>query len=214
MQERLTTKDIAAGLTDIGAVYLAPERKKLASGKLSCLYFNVGDLVISHPKEKDLVIDALAQTYRDLKTSSNRLVGVPEGANCIASSVADRLKIGQLRVRETMTGHGDQRSIEGYFEIGQLVTVVEDVMSTGGSTIKRAIEPIKTAGLKPHAVIALIDREYGGIQAMQKLGIAVRAFTTTTEIAEELIRGGMLNDQQITLLQEELEELKAVKTAG
>lgn len=197
MKERLTTADLTTALTDIEGIYLAPERKMLASKRLSCLYFNVGDLVV----------EALVQTYRDLKINTNRIVGVPEGANCLASSLSDRLRIGQLRVRETITGHGDQRSIEGYFEEGQLVTVVEDVLSTGGSTIKRAIDPLEAAGLKPQAVIALIDRQYGGIQAIRNRGMAVKAFTTTTEIAKELIRGGMLNDQQIRLLKEELEEI-------
>lgn len=211
MPERLTVQDLVPALERTGSIYLAPERKRLASGRLSCLYFNVGDLVVSFPDEKDLVIRALVQTYRDSGIVSDRAIGVPEGMNLLASSVGDTLRLGQLRVRESMTGHGDQRTIEGDYRTGQTIATFEDVMSTGGSTEKRAIEPIKAVGLEPNVVIALIDREYGGIQKIRRLGIPTFAFTTTTEIAEELVRVSALNDRQLRLLQEELEELKSFK---
>jgi orotate phosphoribosyltransferase len=207
--ERITVKDLVPALADIGAIYLTSKKKRLASGRMSCLYFNVGDLIISFPFEKQLVVDALVQTYLDSKIKSDRLIGVPEGMNCLVSSLADRLGIGQLRVREVMTNHGDQKSIEGNFAKDQTVAVFEDVMSTGESTVKRAIVPLKESNLIPNAVIALIDREYGGIPMIRnKLGLPSVAFTTTSEIADELVRLSVLNDQQHRLLQEELEELK------
>lgn len=209
--ERLTVRDLVPALIRTNAITLAEERKVLASGRKSFLYFNIGDLVISYPDEKKLVVAAMAQTYRDSGITSDRLIGVPEGANCLASSLTDTLGIGQLRVRETKAEHGDQRSIEGFYLPGYTVGVKEDVMSTGGSTIQRAIEPVRDAGLEPNVVTALIDREYGGIQKLRGMGIPAFAFTTTTEIAEELKRIDALNKRQLILLEEELEELKSFK---
>ena len=122
--------------------------------------------------------------------------------------MADKTWLGQLRVRETQSDHGEERSIEGYFEPDMTVGIIEDVISTGGSTINRAIEPVKAAGLQPKLVIALIDRQYGGVPKLEELGYMVKTYTTTTEIAEVLINENLVSAQQIRLLQEELEELK------
>ena len=88
------------------------------------------------------------------------------------------------------------------------VAIIEDVIGTGGSTNTRANLPLLMAKLIPTAVIALIDRQYGGVQKFRNLGYAVQAFATTTEIAEVLINENLVSDQQIRLLQEELGELK------
>src|SRR5438874_2184524 len=132
--ERLTVRELIPALVNTGVMYLAHERKQLASGRTSRLYFNVGDLIISFPQEKEIVVAALAQTYRDSGITSERVIGVPEGMNCLTSSISDELQIGQLRIREKMSKHGDQRSIEGRYSAGQTVAVFEDVISTGGST--------------------------------------------------------------------------------
>lgn len=194
-----------------GGIYIAPERRKLASGRMSCFYLNIGDLVPSYPAVNDLVVMALVQTYyeaEDRGIVSDRVIGVPEGMNCVTASIKDDLHIGQLRVRELQTGHGDQRSIEGYFEPGMKVAVFEDVMSTGGSTIDRAIKPIQEVDLLPSVVIALVDRQYGGMSKIrEEFGIPTLAFTNTTEIVESLIRQNIPNDAEIRLLQQELAEL-------
>lgn len=209
MGERVTVDELTIALASTkGGIYIAPERKKLASGRMSCFYLNIGDLVPSYSEVNDLAARALVQTYDAADEPSDRVIGVPEGMNCLTATIKDMLWIGQLRVRETQTGHGDQRSIEGYFEPGMKVAIFEDVMSTGGSTITRAIEPIKTVGLLPNVVIALVDRQFGGIPKLRnELSIPAYAFTNTTEIVESLIRQKIPNDAQIRLLQQELAEL-------
>lgn len=211
MSESFTVSHLTHALLETKrGLYIAPERKTLASGRISCLYFNIGDEVISYPRIRNNVIEALELVYRSSGLWPGRWVGVPEGANCLAAILAEKTGIGQLRVRETQTDHGDQRSIEGYFEPNMTVGVIEDVISTGGSTITRAIEPVKAVGLKPYLVIALIDRQYGGVPKLKDFGLTVKAFTTTTEIAKCLINESLVNDQQIRLLKEELEELKNI----
>lgn len=205
----VTPREFTLALAETnGGIRLADERKKLASGRLSLFYINLGDLVVSYPHVKNLATRAAVQTYLETGVNVDRVIGVPEGMNMLASSIGDLMGVGQLRVREQMSDHGDQRSIEGNFEEGMRVGVFEDVMSTGGSTEKRSINPLRAVGLKPEVVIALVDREYGGIPAMRRLGLTVAAFTNTTQMAEILIAEGGLPDNKIRLLQEELAELK------
>ena len=212
MLERITVDELTFALANTkSGIYIAPERKKLASGRMSCFYLNIGDLVPSYPEINDIAALALVQTYETANETSNRVIGVPEGMNCLTATVKDMLWIGQLRVRELQTGHGDQRSIEGYFEPGMKVAVFEDVMSTGGSTISRAIVPVKAAGLNPNVVIALVDRQYGGISKIRnEFSIPTFAFTNTTAIVESLIRQNIPNDSEIRLLQQELTELTSI----
>lgn len=214
MAERVTVSELVHGLLETKrGIYIAPERKTLASGQTSCVYFNIGDEIISYPYYKELIGNALAQTYQNIPTqiraNLDRLVGVPEGANMLTSSLGDRVGVGQLRMRETKTDHGDQSSIEGDYEMGiTTIGIIEDVMSTGKSTIERLIQPAMLQGLYPRLVVTLINREYGGMPKMIELGLIARAFATTTEIAEVLINENLVNDQKIRLLKEELEELK------
>jgi orotate phosphoribosyltransferase len=207
--------ELTTALLDIDSIYIGEERKTLASGRKSCLYFNVGDKVISFPTVKDMVVDALADTYRLASVSADRIVGVPEGANMLNSSVGDHLGIGQLRIRESQTeDHGMQRGIEGAHGTESDVCIIEDVISTGGSTVGRAAEPLVAAGLKPVAVVSLIDRQFRS-QANKDIvrtagGIVIPTFSycTTTDIARVLIEGSMVSDAKIRLLEQELEELK------
>jgi len=191
-------------------LYIAPERRKLASGRMSCFYLNIGDRVMSYPYLKSMTVTALTETYlkADVEGRSDRIIGVPEGMHNLTSSVGDRLYIGQLKVREHHTDHGDQKSIEGEYEPGMTVGVFEDVMSTGGSTITRAIEPVKAAGLTPNLVIALVDRQYGGIPKLRnELHIPTFAYTNTRELVESLLRQDIPSIAQIKLLEQELAEL-------
>lgn len=189
-------------------IYIAQERRKLASGRMSCFYLNIGDVVISYPHLNNLVAQALVETYLDSGIPSDRIIGVPEGMNCLTATVKDYIRTGQLRVRETKTDHGDQATIEGEYEPGMTVAIFEDVMSTGGSTITRAIEPVQAAGLIPNVVVALVDRQYGGIPKIRgELNIPTFAFTNTREVVESLIKQSIPNDAQIRLLEQELAEL-------
>lgn len=209
MSEIVSVRDITFALLETkDAIYLAPERKTLASGRKSSLYFDVGDKVISNPDAKQLVVEALAQTYLRSKIQSDRIVGVPDGMKNLTSSVGDKLRIGQLSIREKLNEHRDQRLVEGSFEQGMRVAIFEDVMSTGGSTRDRAIQPVRAVGLYPSGVFTLIDRGYGGMRLMEKSGIPAFTFTNTLEIAYCIMTLSAMNDAQLRLLREEIEQMK------
>jgi orotate phosphoribosyltransferase len=84
-------------------------------------------------------------------------------------------------VRKTAKEHGTGRRIEGNFRSGDTVVVVEDVITSGGSA-RQAIEALRSEGGMVQGVLAVVDRQAGGRQAVERLGIPVVALTTVTEL--------------------------------
>ncbi len=77
--------------------------------------------------------------------------------------------------------HGTGRLIEGPFEAGDRVIIIEDVITTGGSAI-RAARAVGEAGGSVAGVLALVDREEGGREAIEAAGYTVRALVTASQI--------------------------------
>lgn len=88
-------------------------------------------------------------------------------------------------VRKEAKAHGTGRLIEGPFRNGDRVAVIEDVITTGGSAL-RAAEAIRAAGGVVAGVLALVDREEGGREALERAGLVVLALTRASEIMTRL----------------------------
>jgi len=88
-------------------------------------------------------------------------------------------------VRKEAKSHGTGKVLEGPFQKGDRVAVIEDVITTGGSAL-RAIDAVRTAGGVIAGVLALVDREEGGRQAIENVGIHVVALTTASQIIRAL----------------------------
>lgn len=102
----------------------------------------------------------------------------------MASSAANLGEPAPLKVfcvRKTPKAHGRNRLIEGRFESGHNVVVVDDVITTGGSTIQ-AIDAIETEGGKVAFALVLVDRQEGGRAAIEARGIPVLSIFTRAEI--------------------------------
>lgn len=84
-------------------------------------------------------------------------------------------------VRKSAKAHGLGRLIEGNFASGQTVVVVDDVITTGGSTLQ-AIEAIEKEGGRVAFVVALVDREEGGRAAIEARGVPVYAIATKSQL--------------------------------
>ena len=105
-------------------------------------------------------------------------ISLAVGMTSAAKHPAEALQV--FTVRKEPKGHGAGKQIEGNFKAGDNVIVVDDVITTGGSTLK-AIDAIERAGGKIAFCLVLVDREEGGRQAIEARGIHVLAlFTRTT----------------------------------
>jgi len=114
--------------------------------------------------------------------------GLTMGADPIALSIAlaalsdtPSIPLQAFVVRKSIKAHGRQKLIEGNFQKDHLVVVVDDVITTGGSTLQ-AIEAVENAGGRVAFVLVLVDREEGGREAIEKQGHKVVALFTRTDL--------------------------------
>lgn len=101
-----------------------------------------------------------------------------------ASAVADT-PVRAFTVRKTPKTHGTGRLIEGPLERGDHVVIVEDTITTGGSAL-RAVDAVRAAGATVAGVLALVDREEGGREAIEEAGLEVLSLVRASEIVARL----------------------------
>lgn len=163
---------------------------RLASGQTSRYYINCKPVTLS-PRGLyligHLVFDALAD--RELEAVG----GITFGADpiAIATAFVSELKSRPLKafsIRKTQKDHGIVKWIEGDLAAGDRVAIVEDVATTGGSTLK-AIERARSEGLHVDCVVLLVDRQEGGKENIGRQVPEVRSIITRQELLAAY-RGG------------------------
>jgi orotate phosphoribosyltransferase len=112
--------------------------------------------------------------------------GLTMGADPIACAISyasadSAAPVRAFTVRKEPKAHGTAKLIEGAFQAGDRVVVIEDTVTTGGSA-KRAIDAVRTAGGTVAGVLALVDREEGGRDALEAYGVSVVALVRAAEI--------------------------------
>ena len=163
----------------------------LASGAQSDFYVDA-KLTTSNPRAALLVgrvgWELVKQTARARNVHIDSIGGLTMGADWMALSIgiAAHLENSQaalrvFSVRKSAKEHGRLKRIEGNFSPGDSVVVVDDVITTGGSTIQ-AIDAIEEAGGRIAFVIALVDRQEGGRENIEKRGHKVVPIFTRAEL--------------------------------
>ena len=161
----------------------------LSSGKRSSLYIDAR-LTTMSPEGLALIGPlALAQLRRS-GWNVQAIGGLTLGADPIsyAISYASAVSSTPLRaftVRKEPKAYGTARQIEGPFQTGDRVAVIEDVITTGGSAL-RAADAIRNAGGTVAGVLALVDREEGGREAIEASGLDVLVLTRVSEVTARL----------------------------
>ena len=182
-------RDILTRLHDLGAVQFGAFTLK--SGAVSPVYFDLR-LLASDP---ELLEDA-AELYADELASLeyDRLAGIPLAGLPIATAVA--LVTGRPMVYPRMSAksHGTGRQVEGLFESGDTVAVLDDVISSGLSKLE-AIAPLEESGMVVSDVVVLVDRQTGGAEELEAAGYRLRSVFTLDEIVDTLLDTGHLDDE-------------------
>jgi orotate phosphoribosyltransferase len=161
----------------------------LASGRVSTLYIDARMTTMS-PEGLALIGRIGLQTIRDAEWEPDAVGGLTLGADPISyaiayASSATRTPLRAFTVRKVPKTHGTGKLIEGPFRPNDRVVVVEDVITTGGSALK-AIEAIRAAEGMVLGVLALVDREEGGREAIERMGAAVRVLVPARAIVARL----------------------------
>ena len=158
---------------------------KLSSGRTSTLYIDAR-LTTMSPEGLALVGPAGLAAIEDAGWNVDAVGGLTLGADPVsyaiayASALAGR-PLRAFTVRKEAKQHGTGRLIEGPFRSGDRVAIVEDVITTGGSAL-RALAAVREAGGEVAGVLALVDREEGGREAIEEAGVPVASLVRASEI--------------------------------
>jgi len=156
---------------------------KLASGRMSNYYIDcrktthscAGKYIIGN-----LILDLILDT--DVQAVGGLTMGADPIACAVSYAAHERgLHIASFSIRKEPKAHGLLQQVEGDVTAGDRVIIIEDVVTTGGSTIK-AIEAARREGLDVLGVIALVDREEGGSEEILKHAESLRVLCTASEL--------------------------------
>jgi orotate phosphoribosyltransferase len=162
----------------------------LASGRQSTLYIDAR-LTTMSPDGLALIgplgLAAIRQASWDVTAIGGLTLGADPFSSAIAyASATTDNPLRAFTVRKEAKAHGTGQLIEGPFRKGDRVTVIEDVITTGSSAL-RAIDAIRAAGGDIIGVLALVDREEGGKEAIQAAGLPVLALARATDILTRVV---------------------------
>lgn len=149
-----TASLVAGKLMEIKAIKLQPKQPfTWASGWKSPIYCD-NRLALSYPPIRNLIKEKLTQVVRERFPQAEAIAGVATAGIPQGALLADTLELPFLYVRSKPKGHGMENSIEGKVTAGQKVVVVEDLVSTGGSSLK-AVKDLRDAGFDVLGMVAI-----------------------------------------------------------
>ena len=161
----------------------------LASGRQSTLYIDAR-LTTMSPDGLALIGPLALTVLRQASWNVSAIGGLTLGADPMSyaisyASASTEQPLRAFTVRKEAKAHGTGRLIEGPFHEGDRVAVIEDVITTGGSAL-RAVDAIQAAGGIVAGVLALVDREEGGREAILAAGLPVIALARASDIIAHL----------------------------
>lgn len=149
----------AESLLQIKAIKLQPDAPfTWASGWKSPIYCD-NRLTLSFPTIRAYLKIEFAKQIEEVYGKPDVIAGVATGAIAIGALVAEYMGLPFVYVRDKAKGHGRQNQVEGFLEPGQRVVVIEDLISTGGSSLK-AVEALKEAGANVMGMMAIFTYDF------------------------------------------------------
>jgi len=193
-------KKTAELLLQINAIKLQPNKAfTWASGWKSPIYCD-NRVVLSYPQIRNYVRETLARQIEELYGKPDVIAGVATGAIGIGALVADYLNLPFVYVRPEAKKHGRQNQVEGYLEKGQTVVVVEDLISTGKSSLN-AVKALQKAEANIKGMVAIFS--YGFDVAnknFSKTEIDLHTLGNYESLLEQALDTRYINQEQQDIL--------------
>jgi len=126
---------------------------------------------------------ALADAANECEPDAVRLAGPALGAVALAASAAMASGLPFIIVRGETKEYGTAKRIEGTFEPGELVCLLEDVVTSGGA-LAEVVSAVRDEGLVVRNAVCVVDREEGGSDALARLGVRLRSLFRASELLE------------------------------
>ncbi|OGB96458.1 MAG: orotate phosphoribosyltransferase [candidate division NC10 bacterium RIFCSPLOWO2_12_FULL_66_18] len=165
---------------------------RLKSGVLSPFYVDLRG-IIAHPPILQAVALRILDILRPLRL--DRIAGIPYAGLPIATAVALAGNLPMLYARKEVKDHGTRRAIEGTFTPGEVVVLIDDVITDGASKFEAAA-PFLEAGLVVKDFVIFLDREQGGADRLREKGYALHSALRISAVLAHLRDAGRLTPEQ------------------
>jgi len=183
----MSKHDLAQAILDTGSFHWAlTPRFTLASGRVSEYYVNCKQ-ILSYPRYRRIVAELIAER---VTAEVQALGGMEIGAIPMATTVSDYLyalskrEVRTFVVRKKPKDHGMKHAVEGAFQSGDRVLILDDVLTTGQATMD-AIVQARAAGLDVQQALVIVDRqEDGGRERIEATGIPLVSLLTLQDLKD------------------------------
>lgn len=195
-------KEIAQSLLKIKAVKLSPnEPFTWASGWNSPIYCD-NRVTLSYPTIRKQIYQSFAQLINEKYPEAELIAGVATGAIAHGVLVAEEMQKPFIYVRSAPKGHGLGNQIEGKYSKGQKVVVIEDLISTGGSSLS-AVEALKEAGVEVLGMVAIFTYGFATAEAnFQKANLKVDTLSSYNALIDAALESNYIQDKDLNDLKE------------
>lgn len=193
---------LAEKLLKISAIKLQPENPFVwASGWNSPIYTD-NRKTLSYPDIRSFIKVELCRLIMEEFEAPDAIAGVATGAIAQGALVADTMGLPYVYVRSTPKDHGLENLIEGNLKPGQKVVVIEDLISTGGSSLK-AVEAIRAAGCEVVGMAAIFTYGFPVAEnAFKKAGVTLRTLSNYNSMLEAALATDYIKEADIETLKE------------
>ena len=193
---------LAEKLLKISAIKLQPDNPFIwASGWNSPIYTD-NRKTLSYPDIRSFIKVELCRLIMEEFGEVDAVAGVATGAIAQGALVADTLGLPYVYVRATPKNHGLENLIEGNLKLGQKVVVIEDLISTGGSSLK-AVEAIRAAGCEVVGMAAIFTYEFPlAVENFRKAGVTLRTLSNYSSMLEAALATNYIKSEDVETLKE------------
>jgi len=171
------TEDLGQKLKD--AAYLEGDFL-LRSGKRSKYYLDKYRFE-TQPELLRPIGERIAAIVREHASDATRLAGPELGAVALAASASLASGLPFLLVRKAAKEYGTSKRIEGVYDEGECICLVEDVVTSGGALLE-SVDALREAGLVVHTAVCVVDREEGGADALARHAVRLRPLFRASEL--------------------------------
>ena len=193
-------KAVAARLLQVEAIKLSPNKPYTwASGWKSPIYCD-NRRVLSFPYDRDFIKSELCSVIFEKFPEATAIAGVATAGIAWGAMAADQLKLPFLYVRPKPKEHGLGNQIEGAVEKGQKILIIEDLISTGKSSLQ-VCDVLKEAGVEIIGMVSIFN--YGFSQAadaFESAGIKLISLTNYGVLIDLALQNNMVNPKQLEML--------------
>lgn len=195
-----TAHETAEKLMQIKAIKLQPKEPfTWASGWKSPIYCD-NRITLSHPELRNFLKKSLAEAFKKLYPKAEVIAGVATGAIAMGALVADELQLPFVYVRPEPKKHGRQNQIEGELPANSKVVVVEDLISTGGSSLK-VVNVLRDSGADVLGMLALFTYAFRiAEQNFAEANLDLHTLSDYPHLLEALQKSGDLDPETFKTL--------------